>query len=144
MATQDYPSCEQRIEQAMTNRMADIKAMLDAYPDYAKDDQGYEIGNFEEFGLEFNYVEGHTDYNDGEAYWRFLISTGGPSEEIRFYATSSPQGWRLHTAEFWFLDWFDGAGRTLSADQFHTARRVWDWFKDAGSVQAAYEKAMGL
>jgi hypothetical protein len=60
---------------------------------------------FYEYALSFDVV--HAD-NPGESYVRYQISFGGPAEEIRFFCDFNR---RPYKAEFWFLDWFDGASR---------------------------------
>ena len=134
-------TCEERVEQHMDSRLKDLRLMLDPTEDDATfvmfsfrtiaigDDYTYtaidpdgetpsEIFNefeeeirdelrerFDEYALSLDVV--HAD-NPGESFVRYLISTGGPGEEIRFFCDFNRRPYR---AEFWFLDWFDGASR---------------------------------
>lgn len=63
---------------------------------------------FHEYGLSFEWVDGNAE-NPG--YWRYLLSYGGPSEEIRFYGDAARNVYKI---EFWLLDWFDGAPRDIT------------------------------
>ena len=60
---------------------------------------------FYQYALSFDVVNAD---KPGESYVRYQISTGGPAEEIRFFCDFNRRPYR---AEFWFLDWFDGASR---------------------------------
>ena len=59
-----------------------------------------------EYGLHFDFVEADTFEDQPDAYWRWQLSWGGPSDEFRFYKDD-------HRIEYRFHDWFDGAGRWL-------------------------------
>ena len=66
--------------------------------------------NFHEYGLDFSYVEPNTFKEQTRGYWRFQLSWGGPSDEIRFYVREQDNGpTELEKAEYWYMDWFDGA-----------------------------------
>lgn len=80
---------------------------------------------FNAYGLCFDYVEPETFTEQLEGYWRFQISYGGPSEEIRFYYSAGAS--RPYRIEFWYLDWFDGAPEDITEDL--TARLVWEYFE---------------
>jgi len=71
-----------------------------------EEDSGYE-DSFEEFnnyGLSFDRVE---DEETGNVdYYRYQLSWGGPSSELRFYEGNK--------VVFHFMDWFDGAHRDVS------------------------------
>ena len=69
--------------------------------DYDLDDseviQEFEnLGDFHEYGLSFSFMPA-SEYFDG--HFCYLLSTGGPSEEIRFF----PDG----KIEFVYKPWFD-------------------------------------
>jgi hypothetical protein len=59
------------------------------------------------------------------AYFRWQLSWGGPSDEFRFYANPDIS---IHRIEYWFLDWFDGAYRTLEGNDFELLEKVFDIF----------------
>ena len=56
-----------------------------------------DLGDFNNYGLSFDFVEAD---EDSDAYYRFVISWGGPSSEIRFHLN-------LDT-EAVYQDWFCG------------------------------------
>lgn len=134
-------TCEERVEQHMDSRLEDLRLMLNPTADdatYSHPHFGIAIGGdyeyhpasdhsgetpaeifsqyedeireelrerFYEHALSFDVV--HAD-NAGESYVCYQISTGGPAEEIRFFCDFNRKPYK---AEFWFLDWFDGASR---------------------------------
>jgi len=134
-------TCEERVEQHMDSRLNDLRLMLNPTKDDAvfgrSDEFSIAIGDdyeyfpgpiasptpaevfdefedeirdelrdrFFEYGLSFDVVNAD---KPGESYVRYQISTGGPAEEIRFFCDFNRRPYR---AEFWFLDWFDGASR---------------------------------
>ena len=98
-----------------------------------------DIGDFHDYALSWDYVMPKTFDDQPEGYWRYQISYGGPSTEIRFYATPGECGFVMHRAEFWFLDWFDGAQVNIATRP--EAQWLWDWFEEVGSVQAALDDA---
>ncbi len=105
--------------------------------DIPDEDGGIEdLGNLYEYGLSFDYVAPGTFGDQPEGYARFQISWGGPSEEYRFYVGP---GFELQRAEFWYLDWFDGA--PITCTQNETVREVYEWFRQAGAVETEYQKA---
>lgn len=89
---------------------------------------------FHEHGLSFEYVQ----HRDGEPYWCYLISTGGPGTEIRFFANRTRNGLRLYRAEFWLLDWFDGAHVVVTSDE--TVQALWAYFDDCGTAAYVQDK----
>ena len=100
-----------------------------------------DLGNIYEYGLSFDYVAPNTFNDQDEPYFRYQISWGGPSEEFRIYASGSEYTWHPYRIEFWFLDWFDGAGRTLYDTDRDLINQLFEWFAEAGSCQAEYDKA---
>ena len=70
---------------------------------------------FHEYGLSFDYVEPNTFEGQTRGYWRFQLSWGGPSDEIRFYVKEQDNGpTELEKAEYWYMDWFDGASEDVT------------------------------
>lgn len=86
-----------------------------------------------EHGLSFSYMTPE----DGEHYWCYLISWGGPSSEIRFYANYDLT---LYRAEFWYMDWFDGASVAVTRDD--TIVRMWDEFTETETAEAVRHQAL--
>jgi len=100
-------TCQQRIGEKLEN----LAELMTEYMEYG---DLYENGNdayppFHEYGLSFDFVESDTFDDQTEPYWRYQLSWGGPSDEIRFFAGRT---------EYWFLDWFDGAYRDISSEQW--------------------------
>ena len=83
----------------------DASAIFEANEDEIRDELRE---RFYEYALSFDVV--HAD-NPGESYVRYQISTGGPAEEIRFFCGFNRIPYK---AEFWLLDWFDGASRVCT------------------------------
>ena len=103
-----------------------------------EDDVNEELRNaYYEYGLAFDYVI--PDDAEKDAYFRYQISYGGPSEELRFYCDAS---YRVYKIEFVLLDWFDGAPLTLHGDDRATAQMVFDDFKDCDMLKPTVEKAL--
>jgi hypothetical protein len=90
-----------------------------------------------EYGLCFDYVAPGTFNDQDEGYWRYQLSWGGPSDEIRFY---SSDGKHLYKAEYWFLDWFDGAHKLVTRDE--CVQWLWNDFVEMGAVEYTQEQAM--
>lgn len=92
-----------------------FEAMLDAedydHPDY---------GSLYDYGLSFDYVPGGTFVDQPNGYFRYQLSWGGPSDELRVYLDVELKPYRM---EYWFLDWFTGHGIDVKDDEI--ARRLW-------------------
>jgi hypothetical protein len=73
---------------------------------------------FDEYGLSFDYVE--LDKDTERDYFRYQLSYGGPSDEIRFYDNGA--------IEYVYLDWFCGVGFDVTNDGVF--KQVRDWFKE--------------
>ena len=115
------PTCADRVQARWESRLADFVAMF-ALEDL--DDHTEDGDNLNEYGLSFDYVEPGRGQGQTEGYWCYLLGTGGPGTEIRFF--TSPGGYAPYRIEFWFLDWFDGASLDVTGDA--TMGRLWDWF----------------
>ena len=152
-------TCAERVQGALDSRMADLKAMFRAnetdndmlvaflvdsgidtptlargetYDDHTETLEESATAAADAYGLGFDYVTPDTFGNDA-GYWRYQISYGGPSEELRFYSRER--------ADFVLLDWFDGATRRLCNDEADTAAAVWEFFDGCGSIDHAREEA---
>ena len=90
-----------------------------------------------EYGLAFDYVQADTFEDQTRGYFRYQLSFGGPSEEIRFFADLS---YRLIKAEFWFLDWF--LGQSIDCSNNDTVRAVWAAFTDSGAAMRVYNSTI--
>lgn len=90
-------TCKEGVQEAMYSRLKDIETLYTAEEQYTE-----ELGSLYEYGLCIDYVEPGTWKNQVKGFTRYQLSFGGPQEEFRIYDNSE-------RAEFWFLDWFDGA-----------------------------------
>ena len=113
-------TCADRVADHWNNRRGDLREFRDAGPgtDFTNP-EGYE---FYEYALCFDYVD---QIGKAPGYWRYQMSTGGPQEEIRYYATKDipSDGYLgdMTCVEFWLLDWFDGAPAELVGDDLELA-----------------------
>jgi len=78
-----------------------------------------------EYGLCFDYVDGEEDGT--ENYYRYQLCWGGPSAEFRFYVIDEHTP-TVNKIDFVFLDWFDGATRTLSGEDYDLLYQVFETF----------------
>lgn len=88
-----------------------------------------------DYGLATDYVAPETFDDQEEGYFRFQISYGGPSEEIRFYVNPD---FSVHCIEFWLLDWFDGASRDVTKDP--RAMALADFYINTETFQYLYQQ----
>jgi hypothetical protein len=121
-------TCESRIDEHLADRLDDLRRLQAAWCDGTETDDGE---SFAEYGLCFDYVAPDTFTDQKEAYFRYQISWGGPSDEFRFFVNPDLS---CHCIEYWFLDWFDGANRVLSGDDEQLLLTIWQWFRDCGAA----------
>jgi len=147
--------CEGRIEDQMAGRLADITLIFAAdmagVDDFDDDDQIAErladwsneaieelrqLSPLHEYGLAVTYEA--DEENDGQnAHFCWLLSTGGPHEEIRFFVN---EAFRLQRVEFVLKDWFDSATGEITGDCLNTLRDLWNNWRDCGLPQHLIEK----
>ena len=80
---------------------------------------------FNEYALSFDYVEPDTFDDQERGYFRYQISYGGPSEEIRFFVDENKNPYEI---QFWFMDWFDGAFVHLRGDNRDLMNDLFQWY----------------
>lgn len=105
-------TCKERVGDRLDSRMEDLRAL---WATYLEDPEAYNEdvqSNMYEYGLCFDYVEEFTWKDQPVPYYRYQLSWGGPSDEFRIYAPKEAYS-KPYRIEYWFLDWFDGASRTL-------------------------------
>jgi len=89
--------------EAKRHTLAIIRRLVKLYhknPD-ANDD---EWGNLYELGLSFGLNDSSNTLERGEAsYWSWVICTGGPHSEFRFYRCEAKTIYRV---EFVYIDWY--------------------------------------
>lgn len=105
---QKQASCEDRIEAALDSERETFRT-------YMNDHEVYEEGNdelpaFNEYGLSFGYIAAGTFEGQDTGFYCYQLSFGGPSDELRFHRDGS--------VEYRFHDWFDGAGRTVTNEDW--------------------------
>jgi hypothetical protein len=127
-------SCETSIDIQLFDRMLDLGQLWVAY--HRGDDGAAE--SLAGYGLCFDFVPPGTFSGQTEAYFRYQLSWGGPSDEFRFFVNPD---FSCHRIEYWFLDWFDGAGRTVSGQRALLLLEIWEWFRETGAVEAAHERS---
>ena len=91
-------SCRNRIDAHLESRAEDFTRFMHGDLEHEEE--------FNEYGLDFDLVEADTFNDQPKPYYRFQLSWGGPSDEIRFYKDG--------TIQYWFLDWFDGASKDIT------------------------------
>ena len=98
------------------------------------------MDEFYEYGLGFDYVAPYTFKDQDRGYWRYQLSWGGPSDEIRFYGDYIEQfRCEMSYAEYWFMDWYDGAMIRVRGP---VVDYIWDQFAETGTAGHAYQEAM--
>jgi len=131
-------SCKNRVRSHYSNRMDDLKKLWKLYND-GNEEGDPDLGTFGEYGLSFDYVPSGTFRDQRIGYFRYQLSYGGPSEEFRFYCDGQKN---LYKAEFWFLDWFDGARVTITQGKnFDFLNEIFSFFDEMGTLDSEMEKA---
>lgn len=131
-------NCEQSVRSRWESRLEDLQAYMGMGDPYEGNE---DLGPFNEYGLSFDYVAPYTFRDQSEGYWRYQISWGGPSEEIRFYGTVIDEyRCTLHRAEFWLLNWGDGACVNVSSSK--AMRWLFDQFTETGTASHQFKVAM--
>ena len=90
-----------------------------------------------EYGLSFDYVPAGTFDDQSTGYFRYQFSYGGPTEELRFFVDPEHN---LFKAEFWLLDWFEGASIDCTSNT--TIRTLWNHLIDIEATAYAFKEAM--
>ena len=129
-------SCELRIDSEFKGRLADLRRLWSAYCE-GQEDCG-DLGTFTEYGLCFDYVPALTYSDQKEAFFRYQLSWGGPSDEFRFFVDPDLS---CHRVEYWFLDWFDGTHRVLSGEDESLLCEIWEWFREIAALKLDQTKS---
>lgn len=131
-------TCKQRIRAHFKSRMDDIRKLW-ALERAGNDESDPDLGTFNEYGLAFDYVAPGTFNGQRSGYWRWQLSCGGPSDEIRFFADDSLIPILV---EYRFMDWFDGAAlRPIGADR-QVLLDIWDFWMECELPQAKKREAL--
>ncbi len=143
--TEDRKQFRQEARQHLASRSADITTYMEHGTDA---DQGTKtaqvleakgLPSFYEYGLSADYVAPGTFTGQRQGYFRFQISWGGPSEEVRFYISQGVRGYVAHKIEFVFMNWGTGIGLDVTNEDW--AKWLFEQFEETGTVQAEVTKA---
>jgi len=102
-------TCEQRIDKNLKSRLQDFKEALK---------QARKDKIIEDF---INWISSYALAYSDDSYYRakrLELSYGGPQDYFLFFEDGS--------IEYHFLDWFDGAQRTLEGEDYETMQKVKD------------------
>jgi len=113
------PSCEEQVEASLESTLEDLRKLWEAYME--GEEEVEDLGSIYDYGLCFDYVAMGTFTDQDEPYFRYQLSYGGPSEEFRIYTGADFEPYRI---EYWFLDWFDGASRTLYGEDLELLSEI--------------------
>lgn len=130
-------SCKERVRSHYKSRIDTIKLLWESY---RKDPEAYVDGEgrWDEYGLSFDYVPAGTFTDQKRGYFRYQISWGGPSDELRFF---TDEDLNLTSIQYWFLDWGDGAKVIVNGKARELLGEIWDDWKDCEVPQYAMKKA---
>jgi hypothetical protein len=111
---EEKKTCKDLIETEYEDRKNDLKETWSAYCAEYENDEEMEEAQAElyNYGLSFQY--------DDDGYFVWLFSWGGPSDLVKFYCGPN---FTLHSVEYRYHDWFDGAGKTI--DHYHKDFPFW-------------------
>ena len=132
------PNCKERVSAELRGRIQDIRKL---WKMNCEDPESYDddLGNFNEYGLGFDYVPPGTWVKQKRGYFRYQLSWGGPSDEFRYFTNPD---FSLYRIEYWFLDWFDGAKKILKGRDYELMAEIFDDFLGCCAVEDAYRKAV--
>ena len=132
MSEQRQARCVDRVAPHWKSRKEDLDRLWAACTQETEPDDETTDESIYEYGLSFDYVAPESFTDQLEGYWRYQLSWGGPSDEIRFCASGPDQP--CYRIEYWF----DGAHIDITSDE--TANTYWGWFQDVGSTQVEFDK----
>ncbi len=134
---EEQKNCKARVGDHLKGRVEDIKKLWERYKNDPESNDK-DLGNFNEYGLCFDYVAPQTFTGQRKGYFQYQLSWGGPSDEFRFYVGPEFQPYRI---EYWFMDWFDGARRVLKGKNFDLLNEIFQDFKECGTVEHVFMEA---
>ena len=119
--------CVDRIGAEFASTMETVRNLAEWQREGNEEPHPEEETTLWEYGLSADYVAPETfGEEQTEGYFRWQLSWGGPSDEFRFYVSPSKWGYTPHNVEYWFLDWWDGAHKTLTGDDLTELKDVFD------------------
>jgi len=128
MTTADV-KCEAKVDTKLKDRLELLNDFMRADNGEMEEKELDEFrnnhGKFNEFGLSFDWVYPDTFDDQKEGFFRYQLSWGGPSDEFRFCVNPDLS---IHRIEYWYMDWFDGASRTLAGKDFELLETIFQYF----------------
>jgi len=117
------PTCEQRIDEHLKDRLEDLKVLRRAAAgEYEKGDDekrralGVDALNGDDAQQALDnyplWIGANSYEQDDELCLLVQLSTGGPGDEFRLYPSADHS--KVHRIVYRFLDWWDCAERTLT------------------------------
>ncbi|MDD5511986.1 MAG: hypothetical protein PHI12_14455 [Dehalococcoidales bacterium] len=131
-------TCKDKVRDELRDRISDIRKLWRLYrkdPEACDED----LGQFDEYGLCFDYVPRDTFSDQKRGFFRWQLSYGGPQDEFRFFTDENLDPVEI---EYWFLDWFDGARVKLCGRDYELLAEIFGDFKELGVVEEERRKAM--
>ena len=139
MTVEHKLSCADIVPYVMENRLNEMQEMWDVFCGNENPTDEITEESFHEYGQSFEYVDEGDDDNN---YFCYLISTGGPSEEIRFYCYKSHFGqWVFSEAEFVYLDWFESASEMITGNHLLFVQELFEYFNEYGTLDEEFKNA---
>lgn len=130
--------CKDLVNRACKNRFKDLKQLWNAQ--LSGENEGYveDLGCLYEYGLSFEYVAPFTFNDQPIAFFRYMFSTGGPQEELRYFVNPDFSCYKI---EFWYLNWFDGAKIILTGVKKQLALDIFEDLRECGTVEHIFKEA---
>lgn len=121
----EHKTCEQRINKEYITTTGILYDLWEYAQENDPDDyHPKHETNLYEYGLSLDYVEPGTFQNQERGYFRYQLSYGGPSDEFRFFIDEVGNPYKI---EYWFLDWWDGASRTLRNENETLLKEIFEF-----------------
>ncbi len=116
------PTCSDRIESNLKERIAEFEEALKADEQAQEDDkETFEIdGN--EYETFIDWINERALSYEDDPYYRakvLLLTWGGPSDYFLFFT-------ELDCIEYHYQDWYDGAKRELQGHDYEVMRQVYE------------------
>lgn len=131
-------SCADRWWDQKESTFDDLRKLWESYGNGEESHE--ELGSLHEYGLSFDYVAPETFDDQEHGYFRYQLSWGGPSDEIRYYVDPedceiAPYDCGPWRTTYVFMDWFDGCERELPQADHQLALALFGWFQEIGAVE---------
>ena len=121
----EHNATEQRARDLYEARRDDLKEIFKRMDSTDEETADEAMSEWHNYGLSFDYIEPFTYDDQRDGYYCFLISWGGPSEELRAWFDSDDQ---LRALEFVYLNW--GECAKIDVIDCPTMRQAIEWNYD--------------